>query len=402
MRNKIFFLLVACFLCTGCVSKEVQSLGNSMFSQLFFIIPLVLVVIFIIFMMNRFIIDEQGSTDNNKCSVVGLVLLPSVFLIAFSMKFGFGWVSITLAIILGIPIGWFSYVLDELLEEFWENKKYTIPGILGLVFGGWVTIFMFTGVWLEGNMYITHKAADSRVVIEHYVDKTCIDSDGNAYDCSGWEYARHIDKMVFGNSFPILKEGIDFTLGWHDGYQERVSSEEAYLFIGGYLFSEDDDVWREFRWLMQEDAEDMGFILDKVQVVRSNYFGNPIKNGGVVKPPKHPLPEITTPELPWSKLPPGSFQGKIIYKGFDVLAMLFKQREYKSLLYTFLIATTVLFAILFFVPQLRPSVITFMICSSIILFLIILFFAARAGSIPGLGRKKSGGSGGFGGRSGSL
>lgn len=378
-------------------SNQLTAIFQHLLTSLLFIIPIVIVTVAIIFLLNRFLTDKNGRTNDRACAIIGLVIFLPLYLVVFINKWGMGWQPILAAIVLGGLIGGLSFTLDEIMIDFWKNRRVTLPAVLGLLLGGWLWVTMFSQVWLEGTMYITHKACTSRVVIERNTRHT--DDDGDNYYT--YDYYTHHDKTALGEIPPKIVEGVDYKLGYGaEGKQDRVGKWETYQWIGGHLFSEKRNRWQNFRWLLLATHHN-SFSIDEVQIVQSNFYGQPIKNGGRVEPPL-PVPhKIKRVPLP-SDLPPPTTASKVIGYAYNFFVILFQEEEYRFLLYLFLGTVGLLVVLATFFPPLREPITIFLVCASIVILIILMIVAARTGTIGAFGEggsgRRTGGGGGFGGR----
>jgi hypothetical protein len=115
-----------------------------------------------------------------------------------------------------------------------------------------------------------------------------------------------------------------------------------------------------------------------VQTVQSNYFGNPVNNAGAVKDFPTPLPDtVRSPQLP-DKLPAAMIP-KSLSSVFLFFKVLFTEEEYRTLMFLFVGVLAVLGCLAAFVPPSRPSVVAFLACASIVVFLFILIAALKKG-----------------------
>jgi hypothetical protein len=274
--------LAACLVIPGCYGTEAGLAMWRIFTNLAFFGLLVFVSTALCFALNKYVSDKEGRTLERWCSVAGVIVYPLLFLAFASFKWGFNWPTIAGSLVLGGIVGWFSYTLDELMEKFWEKRRITLPAVLGLTVGLTFAASIFSRVWLRGDMYITHKASATRVVIHRYYETE--DDEGNK---SGhWGYHDHADKVALGAEPPSMTEDIDYDLGYGDSATEDLVSDTKYFYwIGGHLYSEADDEWETFRWLRLA-REEVHFDLETVQRVGSNFYGHPIVNEGKVRPPK--------------------------------------------------------------------------------------------------------------------
>lgn len=395
-------LLVLPLLLGGCASSEVAQFGRGLGLNLLWSASFVSVVIFVIFEMNKRILHRHGGTNERLCSIVGVVLIPLLFVGGVGIRFGFGVWPVSIAVVFGSIIGWFSYVIDELLLDAWENRETTVPLGLGIVMATYMTAMLFAYVWLEGDMYVTRKACVNRVVVERYTYHHSTDSDGNDNSYYSWDYRSHSDRLSEGWELPAIIDGQDYVLDTGAlGKTDRIR-REAYYFIGGHFFSEKDLVWRDFRWLRL--AQKTGFDTGKVQRVQSDYFGHPIRNAGIVPSPLAYLPE--RPEaveaFRSSDVPGPTMLHKSLETTWTAAKLMFVEEEYRDFLWAhvFLGGTLVLVAVVF--PGMRHSIILFVISASVVVFIVMLMAAARTGTVgslfDSLGRKKfRGGGGSFGG-----
>lgn len=374
----------------GC-SPEVAAFGKSTFFNLAFIVPLLTAAILIIFALNKLLVDKNGQTKNGFCSLVGAPILAVIFAAAVGLKFGFALPAVIVGAALGAVIGFFSYTLDELMTNFWEERRVTVPGVLGLIIGGWFTISIFTHVWLEGDMFVTHQACDNRVIVERYTKHT--DSDGDV--SYTWDYEKHYDKFAPGWTLPQMVEGIDYQLGTGaKGKKDRVKKTEGYYFIGGHFYSEKRGDWDAFQWLLLAN-QNLQFKLNQVQRIQSNFYGQPMKNAGVVSDIKNPpAPKEFVSLPPASMLPAGEIIGKTFTMAFGAIGMMFTEDEYRPILYIFLSSILILVLLAIFVPPLRMSIGIFVVCASIVLLLLMLVAAAKSGGLRS-SRRRSGGGGRF-------
>ena len=397
-RVTIWLLVLSSIFTAGC-SDQLGALGGTFMRSLLFVLPFIAVVIGIIFAMNKWIVDSRGRTNDRLCSIIGVITFPIIFTVAFALYWSWDWWVILIAVGLGAPIGWFSYTLDELMESFWENRVVTIPGLIGLVLGGAIIVSFFTGTWIEGDMYVTNKACSARAVVERYRESCSTDSDGNRSCSDSWNYVSHIDRIADGWQLPQLQENIDYRLGRGDyGRKDRVRFE-SYFLIGGVFYSEDQNDWSEFRWLVLKNK--IQVEIKQVQKIRSNFYGQPVENAGEVKAPK-PVPKsVAAKALTDEYLPPARTTVKALSIVWDTFAQLFTEEEFRPLLYMFLALFGLLGGLAAFVPVTRSSVFAFTICFFVVALIAVMVIAARTGSLGSGrgGRRRSGGGGGFGGRS---
>jgi uncharacterized membrane protein len=382
IRN--FFFLAACLPLNGCASNEITNLGRNLLANLCWSLIFGGLVAVVIFAMNKYI-TKDGRTHDKLCSIIGVMIFPLIFMAGIGIKFGFTLWPMLIAAILGGFIGWFSYTIDEMFGDFWHNKEIVIPAVLGIVMAGYMTTALFTHVWLEGDMYITNKACVKRAVLERYTYNSCTNSKGE--DCSSysWEYLTHRDKAIFGWELPKMAEGQDYPERQmsSNGYfrankLDRVRWEQ-YYFIGGHLFSERLDDWKNFEWLLLASGR-IDFKEDEVQRVQSNYFGNPFNNAGIVQAPKILPEKITHTELPGKNdLPPATSVGKIANTSWTATKLLFEKDEYRILLWLHLAFGSFLAFLAIFFPSLRMSIWIFVIFASIIILLIFLAIASKTG-----------------------
>ena len=388
-------------------SDQIDAIVKNLFRNTLFFIPFIFAIGAVIFLMNKFI-ARNDVTNDRWCSILGVIIFPTGFYFILSARFGTHWIAVTIYIVLGLVIGWFSYVTDELILGFWENRKITVPGLFGLILGGVMLITFFSGVWLEGNMYVMKKACASRIIIERYTQN--YDSEDETYYYT-WDYHQSVPKIVLGTTFPILVEGKDYSLGsGYGGIKDRVGRTEKYCFIGGRFWSERKRRWSPFTWLRLRGAW-LGFVEGQINLVRSNFYGNPIENGGIVEEintGNTGSSKVVLPGIPKrfilpddDQLPNATTAGKAFGYFIDTVKQLFTEDEYRSVLYFLGIVIVPWFVMLFF-PALRPSAIAFLICFFVIALVFLLLVAARTGSLGKLGggrrkRRFAGGGGGFGG-----
>ena len=404
MKLKHTTLLVLCSVfMTGCVTDQIATLGIMITSTLINVTLGTTFLLVVVFTLNK-TIKTDGQTNDLAVSIIATIIFIPSFLLIARYYWGLNWITIPISIIVGGLLGWFSYVLDDLLADGWRDAKgILLGGYSGLVFGGTLTVFMFSAVWLEGNMFITHDAICNRAVIERFDVSYTTDDEGHTTRHESWNYLTHVQKIAFGRKIPELQERRDYTLGYGDnGRRDRVRWER-YYFIGGYFWSEKNNQWKEFRWWRLENPL-LQFAMKDISIVRSNYFGNPIENGGLGIAPKDP-PEITKPSLPSeSELPSPTVATRTIGFIGKGIWLLFTEEEYRSLLYLMLSLYGSLGMASIFIPVVRPGVGAFVACSFILVLIIILFVAAKTGSIPGTGGRKrhsfayAGRSGGGGGQ----
>lgn len=225
MRKRYLALLWP-FALGGCTSKEVANLGTALATNLLWSALFSAVVVSLIFVMNRFIVGKDGRTNEKLCSIIGVILFPGVFAGGVGLGFGFSFWPMTVAVLVGGLVGWFSYTLDELMNHAWEHKDVTVPAVLGLVIGGYVLTAMFTHVWLEGDMYVTNKACTNRVVVERYTMHITHGKKGRTNISYSWVYRSHFDRFADGWVLPMINEGVDYTLGTGAlGTEDRIRGE---------------------------------------------------------------------------------------------------------------------------------------------------------------------------------
>lgn len=399
--KRILFVFLPFFL-SGCASSEVAQLGRELAGNLAWSASLVAVVVLVIFAMNRWILHRHSGTNERLCSLVGIVLIPLLFVGGVGIKFGFGFWPIAIAVVLGAVVGWFSYVIDELLLDAWENRETTVPIGIGLVMAAYMTAMLFAHVWLEGDMYVTRKACVHRVVVERYTEHVHVDEEGEISYTYSWDYRSHVDRLSEGWELPAIIEGRDYFLGTGAlGRTDRIR-REAYYFIGGHFYSEDDHVWREFRWLRL--TRKISFSIDTVQRVQSDYFGHPIRNAGIVPSPLGYLPESPEFITPFQSddIPGPTILMKSAEMVWTAAKLMFVEEEYRDFLWAHLVLGGVLGLTALLVPVMRRPILLFVISASIVVFLVILVVAARTGTVGAafnsLGRKEFRGRGGrFGG-----
>jgi hypothetical protein len=409
ISRKVLLLFVPVVFLAGCSSgsDQIDAIVNNLFQNTLFFIPFIFGIGAVIFLMNKFI-AINGITNDRWCSILGVIIFPIGFYFILSARFGTNWIAVTIYIVLGLLIGWFSYVTDELILGFWENRIITVPGLFGLILGGVMFITFFSSVWLEGNMYVMKKACATRIIIERYTQH--YDSEDETYYYT-WDYHKSVPKIVLGTTFPILVEGKDYSLGkGYGGRKDRIGRTEKYCFIGGTFWSERKGRWSPFTWLRLH-GNWLGFVVGQVNLVRSNFYGNPIENGGIVEEidtgnagsSKAVLPEIPKRfNLPYNEnLPNPTIVGKAFGYFIDTVKQLFIEDEYRSVLY-FIGIVIVPWLVMLFFPAVRPSAIAFLICFFVIVLIFLLLMAARTGSLGKLGwgrrkRRFAPGGGRFGG-----
>lgn len=409
ISKKVLSLCAPLVFLAGCSSgsDQIDAIVKNLLQNTLFFIPFIFGIGVIIFLMNKYIAAD-GVTNNRWCSILGVILFPPGFYFFLSPRFGTHWTSVTIYIILGLLIGWFSYVIDELILGFWENRKITVPGLIGLILGGVLIFTFFSDVWLEGNMYVMKKACATRIIVERYTQHYDSDDDDYYYT---WDFHKSVPKIVLGTTFPIMVERKDYTLGrGYGGRKDRVGKTERYCFIGGRFWSERKKQWSPFTWIRLHDKW-LGFVEGEINRIRSNFYGNPIENGGIVE-------EIDTGDAGRSKtvlpgmprrfhspydsdLPKPTTVGKAFGYFAATIKQLIKEDEYRLVLY-FLVIVIVPWVVMLFFPFTRPSAAAFLICFFIIVLISLLIVAARTGSLGRLGggrrkRRYAGRGGRFGG-----
>jgi hypothetical protein len=261
------------------------------------------------------------------------------------------------------------------------------------VLGGWFLTTLFTAVWLEGEMFVTHLAVCRRVTVERYHR---VDAQEERYE---WRIDHTVERFDFGSTPPELVEGRDYRLGIGAGaWRDRASSED-YHFVGGRFLTEKTGEWKPFRWVRLADAE-LRFRAGEVYRVQSDFYGHPNGNAGAVRP-RTPLPAAeASPRLPSREdLPPAGRQGKVLGLGFGFFRELCVQEEYRGLLHGLLGGVAVLLALAWLSSTLRAPVLVFMACSTVVVPVVFLLVAARMGAARRVLQSLVGGGGGFGGRS---
>lgn len=393
---RLFFFLQLLMI-SGCASQEVVNLGKSMAMNLIWAVPFVVLIMSVIFAMNKYIL-KNGRTNDMLCSWIGVITFPAIFAGGIGIKFSFTLWPMIISIILGAIVGWFSYTIDEILENCWENRMTTVPAALGLIMAGYMTTALFTHIWMEGDMYVTHKACISRAIVERYTYHYSTDKDGHDDSYYTWDYRGHTDKSAEGWTLPLLAEGKDYVLGTGALLKRDRVKWEAYYFIGGHFFSENKNAWDSFQWLRLSRM--VPFEIGKVQRVQSDYFGNPFNNAGEVEIPKALPEKLVKVVLPGSNDVPGAtVTTKVFGMTITAVQLMFTEEEYRDLLWIHLLLAGIVLA-LAAIPSLRRSVLIFVICASIVPLLIMMIVAARTGGIGELvGRQRSvsGGGGSFGG-----
>ncbi|EKE19580.1 MAG: hypothetical protein ACD_8C00136G0001 [uncultured bacterium] len=370
-------------LLAGCSSPQLEVIGMHMLKSLMFAVPFVITVIVLIFLMNKYIVMPNGRTHDRRCSYVGIVIFPALFIFVLGWKFGHNWITMSVAIVLGLLIGWFSYTLDELMESFWEMRSITMPATLGLLLGGWMCTLLFTSVWLQTDMYVTHTACAKRVIIERYTHHYRSSENGGSYH--SWDYHSHADRIVLGDTFPVLVENKDYVLqAGLLGNRDRVGKEEYYRFIGGNLFSKSKRDWKDYQWLLLSD-NNLQFKTGKVQRVQSNFYGRPICNDGEVTKFEKLPNALSNPPLPIDEdLPPATTTFKVVRLGIDFVKIIFTQKEFADLRYIFLSVFVILGVVAGCFRKARQPILIFLTCCSIAPLLVFLVVAARTGSLNGL------------------
>lgn len=125
-------LILSVLFLGGCTSgsDQVDIMIRGFFAGMLFFVPFVTGIIVVIFLMNRFI-KKDGVTHKGRCAVVGILFFTPLFLYVLGRKFGTGLIPVIIYVVLGLLIGGFSYMIDELIISFWELRKKTIPALLG-------------------------------------------------------------------------------------------------------------------------------------------------------------------------------------------------------------------------------------------------------------------------------
>jgi len=364
-----------------------------MFKTLIFAVPLTLLVLAVIFTLNKTIlIPGSRRTDNTKCAVAGAILMPLLLVPIIGWWFSWSAFALVGALLVALILGIFSYTLDEVVENAWEMKQTVIPAVIGLLYGGWLVFLMFFHVWKSGNFYLTNFACVNRAVQERF--DVYVDSNGVRHE--SWNYVDHVDKPAFGHTLPVIDVNRELRMGHGDeGKPDRIR-REAYYFIGGSFWSEDAEKWRDFRWLLLENPN-LHFDVNEVQIVQSNFWGYPIHNGGPGKGYRTPLPKVVSVSLPGAEdLPPPTTVFKAFKRGTMMISLMFAEHEYRP--FVFLILGVFVTALLSMaIPQMRVPAAVFLICTTIAVPIVLLAIASKTGGVRNLSfdRLRTGGGGGF-------
>ena len=363
------------------ITPEIKALFWLVIGSLALAIPFIAGTIILIFLLNKYIVDKNGRTNNSMCSIIGTIIFPIIFTLIFGYKFGFTWLVITFSVITGVIIGYFSYTLDEMMETYWEEREITIPGTLGFMSSIFVISLLFSHVWIEGDMRVTNKASARRVIIERYTYHHSTDRDGKDTSFYSWDYLYHVERFEYGIVPPELIEDRDYKLGRGALAKKDRAHEVIYQLIGGHFFSEKKNQWKPFVWLLLARPQLQDVIqTGEVYRIKSNFYGNPIGCTLLSVESVEIAQETAKPALPGANyLPPADSFSTIISYGWEFIIFLATEEEYRLILFIFIGIAVILTVAAVLIPSSRDSIKVFLIAATIVVPLMILIESLKSG-----------------------
>lgn len=304
-------------------------------------------------------------------SLVGMLTFTPGLPLMLTICFGYNEALAGIGVLLGAIIGYYSYIIDDHLEDIWEIRHVVIPIAVGIGFSTSVALATWLENWQDEYIAVSDHAVSTKVTLKRYTAHYHKTKHGGYFTYS---YDTYANKYFFdrGETYPNPKEGEDYVLG--TGAFGRTDKAEFthYKWIGGEKLTKKGET-KGFKWIFLTE-NNFVYHTNITYEVEENYFGHAIQDG---KEKDIPYTHGRTEEqsLPTSKDVPDSGVGMF----FDFFKIMAHNPDFEILrwILLFMFAPMVLMAL--FVPEMRIPV-TIYIASSTIIFLIILAaFAAYAG-----------------------
>ncbi len=340
------------------------------------------ILISVIFLINKKIANQR------RMSLIGILCFTPGLPVLITLLFEYDEILIIVGGIAGLIIGYYSYIIDDHLEDIWEVRHVVIPVVIGLGFGGSVTMATWLENWQDEYIAVSDHSTCTKVTIKRYTYHYRSSKQGGSYYSWDVESTKYFFNK--GESYPDPKENIDYTLetGALD-YKDRAEFDH-YKFIGGEKLSKRGDL-KGFKWIFLTDNS-FEYNLNTVYEVEENYFGHAIKNGkekdieySNIKSVEHVLP--TSSDVPDS--------GVMMF--FDFFKIMAQNPDFGILRWIFAFMYLPFILLLLFIPESRVPIFIYIASSTIIILIILVIFAARSGiSVRDYSsRFRFGGGGGF-------
>lgn len=337
-----------------------------------------------IFAINRHV---ENTRDMN---TIGMILFTLITPILLTFLFGYNIWLIAVGGLVGLIIGYFTYIIDDHLLDAWQVRHIALPIFFGLGFGGSVVIATVTENWQDETIQVSDHATCTQVNVERYTFHYRSSKKGGSYH--SWDV--HDTHYFFNNGeiYPTPKPDVDFKLGTGaDGEKDRVGSISHHKWVGGNKVSKAGEDMG-FKWIYLDDKS-VVFQIGKTYDIEENYFGHAMS--GKKESFEHLKIEPLDITLPTKSDIPGVFG--MFFKFFKIM---FTESNFSLLRWIYALVYIPFLLLMIFVAEYRISFWIFLASSTVVILIIIAIILARSGkSIGDLGEKRfSGfGGGGFGG-----
>lgn len=328
------------------------------------------IIILIVFGINKY------NTEERRMSLLGLLTLPIIIPLLLKLFFGYHGTLIAIGICAGLIIGYFSYIIDDLLIDLWQARHITLPLLFGLSFGGSVITACLLENWQDENVYVVDHATCTEVSLQRY---TYHKSGKTSY--WSWDTYKTFYFFARGHNYPNPQEGVDYSkLG--PLHRARFSHHN---WIGAINFGEYDQEKKGFKWLYLT-KNDLEYHEKTWYEAEEDFFGQVIKSGKQ-KQPHGMVPNYVTQPLPTSSDVPDVFT--LFYQFFKIM---FSHKDFSLLRWIYILVYLPLALLAIFIPLFRAPFWILLISSTIIILIIVAIIQSKTD-----GDLFSRDSGGFGG-----
>lgn len=332
----------------------------------------------IIFQINKRIALEKNM------SLVGMIVLGTGIPALATLLFVYHPTMILLAIIAGIIMGYFSYIIDDHLLELWEVRHITLPLVFGLGFGGSVIIACLYENWQDENVYVTGHATCTELTVERYTSHTSCSKKGGCHTTYSWTYYKSYYYFQEGHGYKNPIEDVDYTLGYGAlGYKDRVSIKH-HDWIGCVAYKKHGPV---AKWIYLA-VPNLQYEEGQWYEVEENFFGQAIKNG-------KPISAQSTSKANGSiALPTESDVPGMLTLTIQFVKIMATHEDFSLLRWVYALVYIPFLVLVLFVAEYRISFVVLIASSTIIILIILAAIASRNNE-----RFSSRSFGGFGGGS---
>jgi hypothetical protein len=158
---------------------------------------------------------------------LGMCIFPFLLPLLTYVSFGDNiWLLISAAVV-GIIVGYFTYIIDDHLIDLWDARLVSIPFVIGIVMAATTAVSIIKDHWKNENIYVTHKATCTQVIVERYTAHTSKKS--TTYS---WDYHTSYEYTRLGSEYYQPKENVDYTLGYGAFFSKDRVKYKYFMWIG--------------------------------------------------------------------------------------------------------------------------------------------------------------------------